>query len=103
MEAFSAGDTVFFSSCLYVRRKPMLGDFEDIGTRHIDTGLNAAETHHAAIKPLPDQRSSIRSRRDLSFFGRKFVLLYAELIRAVLKLAFSSGITDRTVERMIDQ
>jgi hypothetical protein len=103
VEAFSTGDAIFFSNCLDVRRKTMLGYFEDIGPRYIDTGLNAAETHHATIKPLPDQRGSIRSGRDLSFFGRKLVLLYAELIRAVLKLAFSSGITDRAVQRMIDQ
>jgi hypothetical protein len=103
MEAFSTGDTIFFSNCLHMGGKTMLRHLKHIRSWHIHAGLDAAETHHASIKPLPDQRSPIGDGGKLSFFWRILVLFNPEFIGAVLELAFSSCITDRTVKRMIDQ
>jgi hypothetical protein len=81
----------------------MLCYLEDIRPWNIQTGMDASETHYASIKPLSDQRGPIRNGGKLSFFRRILVLFNTEFIGAVLKLTFSSGITDRTVQRMIDQ
>jgi len=103
VEAFPTRDAVLFSNRLHKGREAMFRYFKDISAWNIDTGLNAAETHHAPIKPLPDQGSPIFRRWDLSFLRGKFILLDSEFIGAVLKLAFPSGIADRAVEGMIDQ
>jgi hypothetical protein len=97
MEAFSAGDTIFFPNSLHMRGKTMLCHLEDIRSWYIHACLDAAETHHTSIKPLPDQRSSIGNGGKLPFFLRIFILFNTEFIGAVLKLAFSSSITNRTV------
>jgi hypothetical protein len=65
--------------------------------------LDAAETHHASIKPLPDERGSIGDGGKFSLLRRKLVLLDPEFIGAVLQLAFSSGIADRAIQRMVNQ
>jgi hypothetical protein len=103
MEAFSAGDTIFFSNGLHMGREAMFRHLEDVRSWHIHTGLDAAETHHTSIKPLLDQGGSIGDGGKLSFLWRKLILFYSEFIGAILELAFSSRITDRTVQRMIDQ
>jgi hypothetical protein len=83
--------------------KTMLCHLENIRSRHIYTGLDAAETHHAAIKPLPDQGGPIGDGGKLSFLRGIFVLLDPEFIGSILELAFSPGIANRTVQRMVDQ
>jgi len=103
VEAFSAGDTILFSNSLHMGDEAMLRHLKDICSGHIHARLDAAETHDAAIKPLPDQGGSIRNRRELSFLWRKLVLFDPEFIGAVLELAFSSRIADRTVQRMVNQ
>jgi hypothetical protein len=103
MEAFSAGDTIFFSNGLHMGDETMFCHLEDIRSWHIDTGLDAAETHDTSIKPLPDQGSPIRDGGKLSFLWRKLVLFDPEFIGAVLELAFSSRIADGTIQRMVDQ
>ena len=47
----------------------MLCHLEDIRSRHIHTGLDAAETHHATIKPLPDQGGPVGDGGDSLFSG----------------------------------
>jgi hypothetical protein len=103
MEAFSTGDTIFFSNSLHMGGKAMLCHLENIRSWHIQTSLNAAETHHTSIKPLPDQRGTIGDGGKLSLLLRILVFIDPEFISAVLKLAFSSSITDRAVQRMVDQ
>jgi hypothetical protein len=103
VEAFSTGDTIFFSDGLHVGDEAMLRHLEDIRPGNIDTGLNAAKTHDTSIKPLPDQRGSIGDGRKLSSLWRKLILFYPEFIGAVLELAFSSSVAYRAVQRMIDQ
>jgi hypothetical protein len=103
MEAFSTGDTIFFPNGPHIRGKTMLCHLKHIRSWHIHAGLDAAETHHTSIKPLPDQRSSIGDGGKLSFFWRILVLFNPEFIGAVLKLAFSSCITYGAIQRMIDQ
>jgi hypothetical protein len=65
--------------------------------------MNASKTHNASIKPLSDQRGPIRDRGNFSFFWRILVLFDPEFISAILKLTFSSSVTDRTVQGMVDQ
>jgi hypothetical protein len=86
-----------------MRRKTMLSDFEDIRSWHIHTGLDAAQTHHTSIKPLPDQRGSVRERRKFPFLRRILVLLDSEFIGSILELALSPGIAHRTVQGMVDE
>jgi hypothetical protein len=97
METLSAGDTVFFPNRFHMGGKTTLRHLENIRSRHIDTGLDAAETHHTPIKPLPDQGGSIGDGGKLSFLRGILVLLDPEFIGSVLELAFSSGIANRTV------
>jgi hypothetical protein len=97
MEAFPAGDTVFFPSGFHVGGKTMLCHIENICSWHIHTGLNAAETHHTSIEPLPDQGGSIRDRRKFSFLRRILVFLDPEFIGSILELALSPGIAHRAV------
>src|SRR5512139_586642 len=101
MEAFSAGDAILFSNSLHMGDEAMFRHFKDICAGHIHAGLDAAETHDAPIKPLPDQGGSIRNGRKLSFLWRKLVLFDPKFIGAVLELAFSSRIADRAVQRMV--
>jgi hypothetical protein len=103
VEAFSTGDTIFFSNGLHMGGISMLCYLQHIGPWNINAGLDAAEAHDTSIKPLPDQGSPIRDGGKLSFLWRKLVLFDPEFIGAVLELAFSSSITDRTVQRMVDQ
>jgi hypothetical protein len=103
MKAFSAGDTIFFPNGLHMRRKPMLCHFEDIGSRHIHACLNTAEAHDTPIKPLLDQRGSIRKGGKFSFLWKILIFFDPKFVSAVLKLAFSSSITDRAIQRMVDQ
>jgi hypothetical protein len=103
METFSTGDTILFSNRFHMGDEAMLCHLEDVRSWHIETGLDAAQTHDASIKPLPNQRGSIGDGRELSFFRRKLVLLDPEFIGAVLELTLSSGIADRAVQRMVDQ
>jgi hypothetical protein len=103
MEAFPTGDAVFFPSGFHVGGKTMLSHLENIRSWHIHTGLDAAETHHASIKPLPDQRGSVGNGRKFSFLRRILVFLDAEFIGSILELALSPGIAHRTVQRVVDQ
>jgi hypothetical protein len=103
VETLSTGDAVLLPNRLHIGGKPMLCHLENIRSRHIHTGLNAAKTHDTSIKPLPDQWGSVRDGRKLSFLRRILVVLDPEFIGSILELAFSSGITNRTVQRMIDQ
>jgi hypothetical protein len=79
----------------------MLRHFQDIRSRNIDTGLDASEAHHTAIKPLMDERRSIWNGGTLDLLGRKLIPLDPKFIGAVLKLTFSPGIAYRTVEGMV--
>jgi hypothetical protein len=97
MEAFPAGDAVFFPSGFHMGGKTMLSHLENIRSWHIQAGLNAAETHHTSIKPLSDQRGSIRDGRKFSFLRRIFVFLDPEFVGSILELALSPGIANRTV------
>jgi len=97
MEAFPTGNAVFFPGGFHMGGKTMLGHLENIRSWHIHAGLNAAETHHTSIKPLPDQRGSVRDRRKFSFLRRIFVFLDPEFIGSILELALSPGIAHRTV------
>jgi hypothetical protein len=81
----------------------MLCHLENIRSRHIHTRLDAAETHHTTIKPLPDQGGPVRDGGELSFLREILVLLDSEFIGSILELTFSPGIANRTVERMVDQ
>ena len=81
----------------------MFRHLEDICPRDVHTGLDAAETHHASIKPLPNERGSIGDGGKFSLLRGKLVLLDSEFIGAVLELAFSPSIADRAVQRMINQ
>jgi hypothetical protein len=83
--------------------KTMLRHFEHIGSGNIHASLNAPETHHTSIRPLSNQRSPIGFGRNLSLFWREVILSNSKFIGPVLKLTFSSCITDRTVQRMVDQ
>jgi hypothetical protein len=103
MEAFSAGDTILFSNCFHMGGEPVFFDLEHICPGNVETGLDASQTHDTSIKPLPNQRGSIGSGGNFPLLGRKFVLFDSKFIGAILKLAFSSGIADRTVKRMVDE
>ena len=81
----------------------MLCNLEDVGPGDIDAGLNAAKTHDASVKPLVNQGGSIRSGWSLPLFRRKLVALDSKFIRPVLELTFPSRITNRTVQRVVDQ
>jgi hypothetical protein len=97
MEAFPTGDAVFFPSGFHMGGKTMLSHLENIRSWHIHAGLNAAETHHTSIKPLPDQRGSVGDRRKFSFLRRILVFLDPEFMGSILELTLSSGIAHRTV------
>ena len=97
MEAFPTGDTVFFPNRFHMGGKTVLCHLKDIRSGYIHTGLNAAETHHTSIKPLPDQGGSIGDRGKLSCLRGILVFLDTEFIGSILELAFSAGIADRTV------
>jgi hypothetical protein len=97
MEAFSTRDTIFFSNSLHMGGKTTLRHLEDIRPRYIHTGLNAAETHYTSIKPLPDQRGSIRDGGEFPLLWRILIFFDPEFVSSVLELAFSSSITDRAV------
>jgi hypothetical protein len=103
MKAFSAGDTVFFSKGLHMGNEAVFRHLEDIRSRHLHTGLDTAEAHHASIKPLPDKGGPIGYGGKLSFFRWELVLFDPEFIGSVLQLTFSSSIADRAVQGMIDQ
>jgi hypothetical protein len=77
--------------------KAMLSHLEYIRSWHIHAGLDAAETHHTSIKPLPDQRGSVGDRRKFSFLRRIFVFLDPEFMGSILELAFSPGIANGAV------
>jgi hypothetical protein len=81
----------------------MFRHFEDISPWNIDTGLDAPETHHAPVKPLPDQRSPVGDGRNFSPFRRKLILLDSKFMGPVLELALSSGIADWAVQGMVNQ
>ena len=97
METLSAGNTVLFSDRFDVGRKTVLCHFENICSRHIHTRLNAAETHHTTVKPLPDQGGSVGEGREFSLLRGILVLLNPELIGSILELAFPPGIANRAV------
>jgi hypothetical protein len=103
METFPTGDAVLSSHCHHVGGKTMFCNFEDISPWNINTGLDASETHHAPVKPLPDQRSPVWNGRNFSLLRRKLILLDSKFISPVLELALSSGITDWAVQGMVDQ
>jgi hypothetical protein len=103
MEAFSTRDAVLFPNGLHMGGKTMLCHLEDIGSWHIHTGLDAAETHDTSIWPLMNQRSSIFKGWTFYFFGDKLLMVDPKFIGAVLELAFSSSIAHGTVQRMVDQ
>jgi hypothetical protein len=103
VEAFSTGDTIFFSNGLHMGDEAMFCHLEDICPWDIEAGLDATEAHDTSIKPLPDQRGSIGDGRKFSFFRGKFILFDPEFIGTVLELTFSSRIADRAVQRMIDE
>jgi len=103
MQAFSAGDAVLYTGGLHMGRKSALRHFEHISTDNLQTGLDAAETHHTSIKPLPDQRSSIRYPWEFSDFTRILIVVDSKFVRPVLKLAFPPGIADGTFDRMVDE
>jgi hypothetical protein len=81
----------------------MLCHPENIRSRHVHTGLDAAETHDAAIKPLSDQGGPVGDGGKLSSLRGILVLLDPEFVGSILELAFSPGIANRTVQRMVDQ
>ncbi len=81
----------------------MLRHFQDVCAGYFQTGLDAAKTHDTSIKPLPDERGSVGDLGEFSLFRSIFVFLDPELVSAVLELAFSSGVADRTFQRMVDQ
>jgi hypothetical protein len=103
MEAFSTGDTILFSNSLHMGRIPMLRHFQHIGSWNINAGLDATKTHDASIHPLPNQRSAIFYGWPFYFFSDELDMVDPEFIGTVLELAFSSGIADRAVQRMVDQ
>jgi hypothetical protein len=103
VEAFSTGDTIFFSNSLHMGDEAMLCHFKDISPRNIDTGLNATETHHTSIKPLSDQGGPIRCGGNFSFLWRILVLFDPEFIGAILKLTFATSITYWAIQGMINQ
>jgi hypothetical protein len=103
VEAFSTGDTVFFSNGLHVRRISMLCNLQHIRAWDINAGLNTTEAHDTSIGPLMNQRRSIFKGWTFYFFGDKLLMVDPKFIGAVLELTFSSSIADRTVQRMVDQ
>jgi hypothetical protein len=103
VEAFSTGDTIFFSNGLHMGGISMLCYLQHIGPWNINAGLDTAEAHDTSIRPLTNQRSSIFEGWTFYFFGDEFHMVDPEFIGAVLELAFSSRITDGTIQRMVDQ
>jgi hypothetical protein len=97
MEAFPTGDAVFFPSGFHMGGETVLGHLENIRSWHTHAGLNAAETHHASIKPLPDQRSSVGDGRKFSFLRGILVFFDSEFKGSILELALSPGVAHRTV------
>ncbi len=81
----------------------MFRHLQDVCAWYFQAGLDAAKTHDTSIKPLPDERGSVGNLGKFSLFRSIFVFLDPELVSAVLELAFSPGITDRTFQRMVDQ
>jgi len=102
MEALSAGNTVFFPGRLHEGGETLLCHFEYIGPWNIDASLNATKAHDTSIHPLPNQGSAIFDGWSFYFFGDELLMVNPKFIGAVLELAFSSGIADRTVQRMVD-
>jgi hypothetical protein len=103
METFSAGDAVLFSCCFHKGEKPMLCDLEHISSWDVDAGLDTTEAHDTSVKPLLDQRGSIFDTGNLPLLRREFILLDSKFIGPVLKLTLSAGITDWTIQGMVDQ
>jgi len=103
METFSAGDAVLFADGFHKREKPVFCDLEHISSGDVDTGLDTAKTHDTSIRPLPNQRGSVFKSWPFNFFGDELLMVNPKFIGSVLELTFSSGIADRTVQRVIDQ
>jgi hypothetical protein len=103
METFSTGDAVLFSNGLNMGRISTVHHIEHIGSWNIDAGLNTAKTHDTSIRPLPNQRGSVFKSWPFNFFGDELLMVNPKFIGSVLELTFSSGIADRTVQRVIDQ
>jgi len=82
---------------------PMLCYLQHIRSWNINTRMNTTKTHDTSIRPLPDQGSSILKGWTFYFFSDELLMIDPKFIGAVLELAFSSSIADRTVQRMIDQ
>jgi hypothetical protein len=76
---------------------------EHIGSWNIDAGMDASQTHDTSIEPLFNQGGTIVYGRMLHRLWRKFIGGDAKLIDTILKLTLASCITDRAVERVIDQ
>src|SRR4030042_1166970 len=100
MEAFSAGDTIFFSNGLHMGGIPMLCHLQHIGSWNINAGLNTTEAHDTSIRPLTNQRGSIFKGWTFNFFGDELQMVDTKFIGAVLELTLSSSIADRTIQRM---
>jgi len=103
MEAFSTGDAVLFSKRFDLRGITMFRYIEHIRSWNIDTGMDATKTHDASIRPLSDEGGPIFKKWMLDFLGDELHMVDPKFIGAVLELAFSSSITDGTVQRMVDQ
>jgi hypothetical protein len=81
----------------------MFCDFQHICSWNINARLNTTKAHDTSIGPLPNQGSSVFKGWTFYFFSDELLMVDSKFIGAVLKLAFSSSIADRTVQRMIDQ
>jgi hypothetical protein len=81
----------------------MLRYLQHIGSWNINAGMDATETHHTSVYPLPNQRGSILYGWTFHFLGDELLMVDPKFIDAVLELAFTSGIAYRTVQRMVDQ
>jgi len=103
METFSAGDAVLSSGGFHKGEKPMLCDLEHISSWDVDAGLDTTEAHDTSVKPLPDQRGSIFDTGNLPLLRRELILFDSKFIGPVLKLTLSAGITDWTIQGMVDQ
>jgi hypothetical protein len=103
VETFSTGDTIFFSNGLHVRRISMLCNLQHIRSWNINAGLNTTEAHDTSIGPLTNEGRAILKRWTLYFFGDELDMVDPKFIGTVLELTFSSGIADRTVQRMVNQ